>query len=452
MPVNISSESLQFLCGEIRSHYSIDPALNERYHVKRGLRNSDNTGVLAGLTGVCNVHGYIINEGEKTPEEGKLTYRGINVREIVGACDREDRFGFEEAAYLLLFGALPTAAQLEQFRAILADNHELPMNFAEDMIIKAPSPNIMNKLERNVLSMYSYDDAPDDTSVENLLRQAITLIAQAPTAMIYAYQVKRRQYDHESMYFHPIDPAHWNAEYILSSLRLDRKFTREEARLLDTCMILHAEHGGGNNSAFAARVLSSSGTDTYSAIAAAIGALKGPRHGGANIKVMEMTEYIKAGVRDLHDDEEVAAFLKKIACKEAGDGSGLIYGMGHAVYTVSDPRAVVLKEKCRAAAKQNGLEEDFLLLDAVERLSPAVLAECKGVHAACCANVDLYSGLIYKTLQIPPELFTPIFAISRMAGWCAHRIEEIVTSKRIIRPAYKSVVRSRPYEEIASRR
>ena len=451
MSVLVSSAPFQSLCNEIRENYSIDPKLSERYNVKRGLRNSDNTGVLAGLTNICNVHGYIINEGEKTPDDGRLTYRGVDVHTIVQSCEQENRFGYEEAVYLLLFGKLPTANKLEQFRAMIADCRELPMNFAEDMIIKAPSPNIMNKLERNVLSMYSYDDNPDDLSVENLLRQSIELIAQVPTAMIYAYQVKRRQYDHKSMYFHPIDPAHWTAEYILSSLRLDRQFTDAEAKLLDVCMILHAEHGGGNNYAFAARVLSSSGTDTYSAIAAAIGSLKGPRHGGANIKVCEMLETIKENVRDVHDDEEIAAFLKKIARREAGDGSGLIYGMGHAVYTKSDPRSAILKRRCRIAAEEKGLGDDFLLLDAVERLTPAVLTETRGVHAAVCANVDLYSGLIYRTLRIPPELYTPLFAASRMAGWCAHRIEEVVTGRRIMRPAYKSVLHDIDYLPISER-
>lgn len=446
-----SSDSFKDLCSEVKKNYYIDPSNNERYGVKRGLRNNDNTGVLAGLTGICNVHGYVINEGEKTPDEGKLTYRGIDVRDIIDGCRRDNRFGFEEVVYLLIFGSLPDAARLEQFRGILAENRDLPMNFAEDMILKAPSPNIMNKLARNVLSMYSYDDNPDDLSVENLVRQAMILLAQVPTAMIYAYQIKRRQYDQKSMYFHPIDPSHWTAEYILSALRLDMKFTDAEAKLLDTCMILHAEHGGGNNSAFAARVLSSSGTDTYSAIAAAIGSLKGPRHGGANVKVRDMMECIKENVNDRNDDEEVAAFLKKIVRREAGDGSGLIYGMGHAVYTASDPRAVILKERCREAAAENGLLADFELLDTVERTAPRVLAEVKGVTATCCANVDLYSGLIYKTLHIPRELYTPLFAVSRLAGWCAHRIEEVVTGKRIIRPAYKSVVEGRKYTDLANR-
>lgn len=323
----------------------------------------------------------------------------------------DDRFGFEETAWLLLFGELPTAERLKGFGSLLSSCRDLPEYFAEDMIIKAPSPNIMNKMARSVMALYSYDDNPEDLSTENVLRQSIELIAMLPTIMVYAYQVKRRHYDHESMYFHPMVPGLSTSETILHSLRADSVYTDREAKLLDLCLMLHAEHGGGNNSTFAARVLSSSGTDTYSAIAAAIGSLKGPKHGGANIKVARMMEAIKAGVKDWEDDEEIAAFLKKIIRKEEGDGSGLIYGMGHAVYTLSDPRAILLKKYAYDLAEEKGFGPEFRLVEAVERLTPQVFLEEKGNDKAMCANVDMYSGLVYRALGIPEDLFTPLFAV-----------------------------------------
>ena len=319
------------------------------------------------------------------------------------------------------------------------------------MIIKAPSPNIMNKLARSVLALYSYDDAPDDTHIENVMRQSISLIAQLPTIMCYAYQVKRRHYDNQSMFLHPMTKGHSTAEFILSSIRADRSFTKEEAQILDMCLILHAEHGGGNNSTFTSRVLSSSGTDTYSAIAGAIGALKGPRHGGANIKVMKQLEAVKSNVSNFSDDDEILEFLKKIIRREEGDGSGLIYGMGHAVYTLSDPRAVILKRNAKKLAEERGLANDFALLEAIERLTPEAFRQVKGVEKMMCANVDLYSGLVYKSLGISEDLFTPLFAISRVAGWCAHRIEEITSGGKIIRPAYKAVLKSRSYLPLKDR-
>lgn len=443
--------SLKSLCDEFRKYNKIEPELFENYNVKRGLRNPDGTGVMAGLTLICNVHGYLLNEGERMPVEGDLTYRGINVKDLVAGCEQENRFGFEEVIWLLLFGSLPNALQLEKFREILAECRELPAYFTEDMIIKAPSRNIMNKLARSVLALYSYDDNPEDNSIENVLRQSIELIARIPTIMVHAYQVKRRHYDHESMYFHPLEPAHSTAESILATMRSDRKFTDDEAKLLDLCLMLHAEHGGGNNSTFSCRVLSSSGTDTYSSIAAAIGSLKGPRHGGANIKVMEMLEYIKLGVKDWKDDDEIAAFLSKIIAREEGDRSGLIYGMGHAIYTLSDPRAVILKSNAEKIAQKSDLYDEFLLLDAVERLTPQVFAKHKGNTKSMCANVDLYSGFVYRMLGIPPELFTPLFAVARIPGWCAHRIEEITTSNRIMRPAYKAVSCEQNYIPLSER-
>ena len=361
-------------------------------------------------------------------------------------------FGFEEVVWLLLFGYLPTAEQLSGFTRLLEQHRELPEGFIEDMIIKAPSPNIMNKLARSVLALYSYDELAEDMSLENIVRQSIELIARVSTIMVNAYQVKKRYYDHQSLFFHtPIDGMSFS-ENILSTMRLDRRFTREEAKLLDICLILHAEHGGGNNSTFACRVLSSSGTDTYAAISAAIGGLKGPRHGGANIKVMQMLEGMKAAVKDSGDDEEIAAYLRKLLAGEAGDRSGLIYGMGHAVYTKSDPRAGILKTHAEKMAVSSGFAEEFRLLSAVERLAPAMLGGKKGGADAVCANVDLYSGLVYKMLGIPDELFTPLFAVARMAGWCAHRIEEVMTCRRIVRPAYKTIQETAPYVPLYARK
>ena len=447
----ISQDVLSSLCEQVKKNNRIDPTFNEKYHVKTGLRNPDGSGVMAGLTKICSVHGYVIREGEKEPTDGKLIYRGIDVRDIVTGAAAEGRFGFEETVWLFLFGELPTAEQLERFQSILALCRELPEYFAEDIIIKTPSKDIMNKLQRCVLGLYAYDDNPDDTSLMNVLMQSINLIALMPSMMVWAYQVKRRHFDHESMFIHPNNTAHHTAEFILSSLRPNREFTDVEAKLLDLCLILHAEHGGGNNSTFTTRVVTSSGTDTYSAIGAAIGSLKGPRHGGANIKVMAMLENIKAGVKNHKDKGEIKDYLVKIMKKEAGDGSGLIYGMGHAVYTLSDPRAIILKENARNLAHEKGYGDDFDLLEAVEELTPEVFAEFKGDTKDICANVDLYSGLVYKSLNIPPELYTPIFAVARTAGWCAHRIEEIATCNRIIRPAYKAIMKKRDYTPISER-
>lgn len=447
----ISMRSLSNLCEEYKKNNYISPDDYKTYDVKRGLRNADGSGVVAGLTRICNVHGYYFSDGARIPDKGKLTYRGIDVAEIIEGCTAAGHFGFEEVAWLLLFGELPTREKLDGFREILGECRELPEYFAEDMIIKAPSPNVMNKLARSVLALYSYDMNPDNTSITNIIRQSIELIARIPTIMVYAYQVKRRQYDHKSMYFHPIDKSHSTAEFILSSMRADRKFTAEEARLLDTCLILHAEHGGGNNSSFACRVLSSSGTDTYSAIAAAIGSLKGPRHGGANIKTMEMLSHIKENVKDYKDDEEIAAFLTKLIRKEAGDRSGLIYGMGHAIYTLSDPRATILRDNADKLAHEKGFGEDFDLLRAVERLTPGIFLKEKGVDKPMCANVDLYSGLVYRTLGVSDDLFTPLFAVARIAGWSAHRVEEFISGGKIIRPAYRAVSEKEKYIPINDR-
>ncbi len=449
---NRTKERLAPYVADCRANLVIDERLLPGRDIKAGLRNADGTGVLAGATMISDVHGYVLKDGVKIPDEGRLFYRGIDVRDIVAGCGGEDRFGFEEVVWLLLFGYLPDRAKLDGFAKLLWEMRELPDGFVEDMLIKAPSPDIMNKLGRSVLALYSYDNDADILSLENIFRQSIELIARVSTIAVDAYQVKKRYYDHSTLFFHPPAPELSVAENILSTLRMDRNFTREEAMLLDTCLILHAEHGGGNNSTFALRVASSSGTDTYAAVAAALGSLKGPKHGGANKKTTEMLDYIKAGVKDYSDDEEIKSFLKDILAKKSGDGSGLIYGMGHAVYTKSDPRAVILKENAKKLAVSAGYGDDFTILDAIERLSPELLAvNGKKQPGAICANLDLYSGLVYRVLGIPPELFTPVFAVARMAGWCAHRIEEVFTCNKIMRPAYLMLNNNNKYIKLSDR-
>ncbi len=430
---------------------AIDPKYYDKYVVKRGLRNSDGTGVMAGLTNICNVHGYVINEGEKSPIPGKLVFRGYDIKDLVENAVKENRFAYEETVYLLLMGNLPTHEELAAFTELMDENRQLPPNFFEDMILKAPSRNIMNKMGRALLSLYSYDENPENRSPEFEMATAISIISKLPNIMVSAYQVKRRVYDGQSMIMHPLIKGQSTAEMILSALRPDRKFTDEEAKLLDIVLMLHAEHGGGNNSTFTCRVLTSSGTDPYSAYSAAIGSLKGPKHGGANIKVNEMFTCVKDHVRNWDDEGEVADFLRKILNKEAFDHTGLIYGMGHAVYTLSDPRAVILKANAEKLAHGTEFEKEFRLLESIERLTPELFAEKKGDIKAMCANVDMYSGLVYRMLGIPEDLFTPLFAVSRMAGWCAHRFEELVTGKRIIRPAYKAVMKEREYIPINER-
>ncbi len=443
---------LNNLCAEYQKHNQIDASYYERYNVKRGLRNADGTGVMAGVTQIGNVMGYYVQDGERIPAPGKLVYRGIDVEELVNGFVSEGRFGFEETAYLLLFGVLPTREQLATFQQLLSDNHTLPHMFTEDMILKAPSPDVMNKLARSVLALYSYDDNPDDMSLPNQLRQAIQLIARVPVIVAHAFAVKRHYYDDESLYLHRPQAGLSVAENFLYSVRHDNQFTQQEARLLDLCLVLHAEHGGGNNSAFACRVLSSSGTDIYSSIAAAVGALKGPRHGGANKKVMEMFGYIEEGVRDWKDEDEVKDFLSRLLRKEAGDKSGLIYGMGHAIYTLSDPRAVILKRFARKLAESKGMEDEFQLYETVERLTPELMHTVRGENKVVCANVDLFSGMVYKMMGIPQELYTPLFAVARIVGWCAHRLEEVYQpGNRIIRPAYKAVAPMRTFVPLDQR-
>ncbi|MEG1996283.1 MAG: citrate synthase [Oscillospiraceae bacterium] len=447
----VKVEAIKDLCNEFKKYNHIDPSLYEKFSVKRGLRNSDGTGVMAGLTLICNVHGYVINEGEKEPIPGELIYRGINIKDIVSNCQKEERFGFEETVYLLLFGVLPTKQQLDSFQEVMANLRHLPDDFAEDMIIKAPSPNVMNKLARSVLALYSYDDDAENLSLEKEIETSLSLISKMMNIMVMAYQVKKRHYDNETMFFHPLDDSHSTAQAILSLLRPDRSFTKEEALLLDLCLILHAEHGGGNNSTFACRVLSSSRTDAYSAYSGAIGSLKGPLHGGANIKVMEMVDNIKANVSDITNRDMVYDYLVKIINKQANDMSGKIYGMGHAVYTISDPRAEILRDNLKKNIPGTKFESDFILLNLIEELTPQIFATQKQNNKVISANVDLYSGLVYKFLGIPYDLFTPLFATSRMAGWSAHRIEELFTAGRIIRPAYKSVSKEQSYIPLEKR-
>ena len=434
-----------------KENNTISPAYFDKYSVKRELRNPDGTGVMAGVTNICNVHGYVVDDGEKKPAEGKLIFRGYNIRDLIGNVEAEGRFGFEEIAYLLLTGKLPKANELEEFTVLLSDNRALPENFFEDMILKAPSRDIMNKMARSTLALYSYDSTPESVSPEHEIDTAVSLIAKMPVIMICAYETKKRHFNNESMIMHPLIKGQSTAENILSTLRPDRKFTPDEARLLDLMLMLHAEHGGGNNSTFSCRVLTSSGTDPYSAYAAAIGSLKGARHGGANHKVTEMHEYIKANVSDWSDEDELTTYLRKILRKEVANRSGLIYGMGHAVYTYSDPRAVLLKEYAGKMAEGTEFEKEFRLLESIERLTPLVVEEIKHSGKVMCANIDMYSGFVYRMLGIPKDLFTPLFAVSRMAGWCAHRFEEINSGKRIIRPAYKSVSNEKVYVSIKNR-
>ena len=445
MEPRFSDEYMKLLDRNIMQAYQIDDACFDNPHIKRGLRNSDGTGVLAGVTKVGSVQGYVMEEGVRVPMPGHLYYRGIDVLDIVEDHARVGSFGFEEVAYLLLMGKLPDRREFAAFDRVLSHARTLPDSFTEDMIIKAPSKNIMNKLSRSVLALYSYDDNPDDTSAENLLRQSVELIGRFPVIVANAYAVKRHYFDGKSLYLHNPRESLSVAENFLRMLRMDKSYTPEEAHLLDLMLILHAEHGGGNNSAFVCRALSSTGTDTYSAIAGAVGSLKGPLHGGANAKVMEMFQYIKENAGSPGDKGALQNYLKRLLDGDAGDRSGKIYGLGHAVYTVSDPRAVLLKRYAKTMAEQKGFLADFELMEAVEELGIPLLMERKKKDVPVCANVDMYSGLVYSMLGIPQELYTPLFAIARIAGWCAHRMEEILTCRKIMRPAYRAAVRKVPY-------
>ena len=429
---------MDYLEKTLLKGHRIDPNLYEEYDVKRGLRDSTGRGVLTGLTEVSDVCGFDVINGRKIPAEGGLYYQGINVNDLINGL-KGKRFGFEETTFLLLFGRLPKKDELKHFLKVLSELEDLSGRFVRDVVMKASSSNIMNALQRCVLTLYTYDENPEDISVENALRQALELIAKLPLIAVYSYHAYRHFRKDETLLIRNPEKGRSLAENILYMLRPDGQYTELEAKVLDVALILHAEHGGGNNSTFTTHVVTSSGTDTYSSIAASIGSLKGPRHGGANLKVQNMFEDIEANVKDWTDEKEVEAYLRKILNKEAFDHTGLIYGMGHAVYTLSDPREVILKRFARDLAQEKGMMKEFALYELVERLAGRMVMEQRRLFKNVCANVDFYSGFVYTMLGIPKELFTPIFAIARIPGWSAHRLEEILNASKIIRPAYKYV-------------
>ena len=434
------------LYDRFTSIYSIDPSVYRNFDVKRGLRNADGTGVLAGATNISNVHGYVMSDGVKMPDDGSLLYRGYELYDLLGTPDDDRRYRFEEICYLLLLGELPDEAGLKRFIASVDAERGLPDGFTASIIMKDTPPDLMNILARSILLLYSYDDVPEDRSFEHEIEVAIRLLSRLPRIMVLSYYAERARFERGSMIIHPFIPGQSTAETILSMLRVDRQFTEEEAKMLDIMLCLHAEHGGGNNSTFTTRVLSSADTDPYSTYAAAIGSLKGSRHGGANHKIRAMQAEAKREIADWESDDQVAEYLSRIVKKEAFDKTGLIYGMGHAVYTKSDPRAVICKQFAWRLAEGTEYEGEFKLLESIERLAPAVLRDVKGTKKDVCANVDMYSGLVYAMLGIPEDMFTPMFACARMAGWAAHRFEEIVSGRRIIRPAYKATFSSAPRE------
>lgn len=446
----LTSEILE-LSALCESNSNIDPKLYDKYDVKRGLRDLSGKGVLTGLTEICDIISSEIIDGEEHPCEGKLYYRGIDVEELVEGFVREDRFGFEEVSYLLMFGKLPNVRELDRFTRILANYRSLPTNFVRDIIMKAPSQDMMNTLARSVLTMYSYDDFRDDISLPNVLRQSLQLMALFPLLCVYGYQAYCHYHDKKSLFIHPPEPGFSTAENILHILRPDSRFSALEAKILDMALILHAEHGGGNNSTFTARVVTSSGTDTYSTVAAAIGSLKGPKHGGANIKVMQMFQDMKENINDWTDESGVADYLTRLLNKQAFDRAGLIYGMGHAVYSRSDPRANVLKKFVESLSREKNRIEEFQLYSLVERLGPEIIGEQRKIYKGVSANVDFYSGFVYNLLDLPLQLYTPLFAIARIAGWSAHRMEELVNASKIIRPAYKAISQFKDYIPLEKR-
>jgi len=435
--------------AEVKCRFA--PGAYNKYNVKRGLRNEDGSGVLVGLTKIGDVHAYVIDENDKVPVEGRLTYRGIDIYDLVEGFQSEDRFGFEECAYLLLNGDLPTERELEQFNQVLSAFRDIPEDFVRNNILSVPSRDIMNQLAKLVLVLYSYDPNPDDTSMKNLLRQSVSLIAKFPLMAAYSYQAKAHYFDGKSLVIHKPKCELSTAENLLMLLRPTGEYTPLEAKVLDLALVLHAEHGGGNNSTFAAHVVSSSGTDIYSSLAAAIGSLKGPKHGGANIKVTGMMDELKNEVKDWESESQIRDYLAKIVRKEAFDRSGLIYGMGHAVYTLSDPRCILLREQAEKLAQQKGRMDEYALYRRVEKLAPEVFREVKKSDKPMCANIDFYSGFVYDMLGIPREMNTPIFAVARVVGWCAHIIEEHLNGGRIIRPAYKNILKPVKYVRMRDR-
>lgn len=424
----------------------------DKYEVAQGLRYSNNTGVLVGLTDVGSVYGYDIEDGKKIPKPGQLFYRGINIKDIVHGFESEERSGFEEVIFLLIFGRLPTKSELTEFNNLLDECRYLPEGFTENMILKIPSKDIMNKLQRSVLVLYSHDYNPDDISINNLVRQSLQLISLFPTIISYGYQAKSHYFNKNSLFIHAPQKGIGTARNILHMIRSDNSYTKTEADALDLCLVIHAEHGGGNNSTFATHVVSSSGTDTYSTLATAIGALKGPKHGGANLKVFDMITNIKENVSDLKNMSELKSYLYKILKGETFNKEGLIYGMGHAVYTISDPRAELLKKMAYKLALEKNQLNEYLLYTSIEDLTKEIFKEIKGADFNICANVDLYSGFIYKLLNIPSDLYTPLFACARIAGWCAHRIEQVVSDKKIMRPAYVSLKKDTTYTPLSTRK
>lgn len=446
----LMKESLP-LYTDFEKCHSIDPCYYTTYDIKRGLRNADGTGVVVGVTNISNVHGYVVSEGDKVPDRGRLSYRGYSISDLVDHAVAENRFGFEETAYLLMAGELPTAEQLKTFNDLIAAQRDLPDGFTANYIMKPPTRDLMNAMSRAVLQLYAFDDEAENRSSEHEIDTAIMLLSRLPRIMVLSYHVMRDKFFGDSMFIHHYIPGQSTAETILSMLRPDRQFTDTEAKTLDIMLMLHAEHGGGNNSTFTCRAVTSADTDPYSAYAAAIGSLKGARHGGANNRTLRMTDDIKQHVADITDEGQVADYLRKIVRKEAYDRTGLIYGMGHAVYTLSDPRAELLHKYAERLVVGTEHEAEFRLLEIIERLAPQLLAEA-GKSKDICANVDLYSGCVYSTLGVPRELLTPMFASARMAGWSAHRFEEIVSGKRIMRPAFKKTGHAREYVGIADRK
>ena len=448
MKVTPEIEALTKVCEE---NSKMDVSLYGKYDVKRGLRDINGKGVLAGLTQVSNIVSSKTIDGKSVPCDGELYYRRINIKDLTNGFLKENRFGFEETTYLLLFGVLPTEEQLKDFCKILGNQRSLPRNFVRDVIMKAPSKDMMNTLSRSVLTLYSYDSNPEDISLPNVLRQCINLISIFPMLSVYGYQAHRHYNQNKSLYIHNPKKELSTAENILRMLRSDKKYTPLEAKILDLALVLHMEHGGGNNSTFTTHVVSSSGTDTYSAIAAALGSLKGPKHGGANIKVVSMFDDMKKHVHDWKDEEEVSAYLRKLLHKEAFDKRGLIYGMGHAVYSISDPRARIFKQFVKQLADEKGRQKDYRLYEMVERLAPVIIAEERHIYKGVSANVDFYSGFVYSMLELPLELYTPMFAIARIVGWSAHRMEELINTDKIIRPAYKNVLEEQAYIALEER-
>ena len=447
----MSEDKSSALYDDIVTVNSVDPALYDMYPVKRGLRNNDGSGVIAGITNISNVHGYMMNEGDKVPVEGKLTFRGYDIYDLLSDTSPEKRYGFEEVAYLLMLGKLPTQDELDQFVAAIDAERELPDGFTAASIMRHPAADLMIMLSRSIISLYADDPNAEDRSIEHEIKTAISLISRLQRIMVLSYHAKQAYFHGDSMIMHRFVPGQSSSETILSMLRPDRAFTPEEARMLDIMMCLHAEHGGGNNSTFTCRVLSSADTDPYSAYAGAVGSLKGSKHGGANHQVLGMQAEIKENVKNWEDDDEVAAYIAKIVNKEAYDKTGLIYGMGHAVYTLSDPSAIICKDFATRLAEGTEYEPELNLLKSIERLAPEVILQEKGTNKDMCANVDMYSGFVYSMMGIPADLITPLFACSRMAGWAAHRMEEILTGKRIIRPAYKTAVKEQDYVPIEQR-